>query len=253
MVIIGAGRVGGALRDRAVARGQSVSLVSRSEGWAALDGPQGDPVLVLVRNDDLDDVIARVPLHRRDDLVFVQNGALRSFFAERGLAGATRGLLYFAVATRGGEIVEGLPSPFTGPHGLAVARWLTGLGIEAVDMPWARFGYYELEKLLWLVCHGILCEAHGGITVGELVTSHRDELHELVAELIPVGRATFHVEAPADYVTERLVQYSLTIPTWGSSVKEWAYRNGWFVEAARAHRIPTPRHDALIEQLSLPR
>jgi ketopantoate reductase len=227
--------------------------VSRTEGWEALERPQGDPVLVLVRNADIDDVLARVPLHRRDDLVFVQNGALRSFFAERGLAGNTRGLLYFAVAKKGQDVVPGLPSPMCGPHGLAVARWMTELGIEAVEMPWARFGYYELEKLLWLVCHGILCEAHGGITVGELVQSHRDELHALVAELLPVGRATFHVEAPADYVTERLVAYSLTIPSWGSSVKEWPYRNGWFAAQARSHGIDTPIHDGLIEQLGLPR
>lgn len=253
MVIIGAGRVGGELAARAEARGLSCTLVTRTTGDEALTGPGGAPILVLVRNDDLDAVLARVPAARHADLVFVQNGALEADFAARGLEGATRGLLYFAVAKRGGPLVPGLVSPFAGPHAETVAAWFRGLGIDAEAMGWDRFRGFALEKLMWLVVHGILCEAYEGITVGALVDSHRVALDALVAELAPVGARAYRVEVePAD-LAERLVAYSRTIPDWGSSVKEWAWRNGWFVARAREQGVPTPLHDGLIALLGLPR
>ena len=255
MVIIGAGRIGQALAARAEARDVEVALVSRDEGWDALAAPPGDPVLLAVRNADLGAVIEHVPEARRDDLVFLQNGAIRELIASFGLGKGTRGLLYFAVAGRvsdgGGDIVEGFTCPFHGPHGPAVARWLGQLGLAARDVDWARFSYYELEKLLWLACHGVLCEKHG-VTVGELVAGHRDELHALVAELLLVGRAALGVDVPADYVVDRLVRYSETIPTWSASVKEWDWRNGWLVDRAREHGIATPLHDALLQSLGHP-
>jgi len=229
-----------------------VSLVSRDAGWEALGQPPGDPVLLAVRNDDLDAVLARVPEPRRDDLVFIQNGAIRTFLHERGLARATRGLIYFAVASRvsegGGDVVPGFTSPFHGPHGARVARWLGQVELAARDVDWARFSYYELEKLLWLVCHGVLCETHQ-VKVGELVADHRDELAALVAELLPVGRAAMGVDAPVDYVVDRLVGYSQTIPGWSAAVKAWPWRNGWFVARAAEHGIATPMHDRLLADL----
>lgn len=251
MVVIGAGRVGLALKRRSEARGaEPVSLVDRHGGDEHLRGAQGDPILVAVRNDDLAAVVARVPTYRREDLVFVQNGAIRDLLREHSLAAATRGLLYFAVASREAEVVPGLVSPFCGPHGLTMARFMSSLGLEAHAMDWGRFSYYELEKLLWLATHGLLCQAHS-CTVGELVSEHRDALGALVAELCLLGRAAMGVDADPDYVTQRLVAYSQTIPSWPASVKEWSYRNGWLRSEARRLGVPTPLHDALIDRLQV--
>jgi ketopantoate reductase len=251
VVVIGAGRVGLALKRRSEARGtEPVVLVDRDRGDDALRGAQGDPILVAVRNDDLPDVIARVPTYRREDLVFIQNGAIRDQLRAHSLASATRGLLYFAVASREAEVVPGLVSPFCGPHALAMARFLSSLGLEAHAMDWGRFSYYELEKLLWLATHGLLCQAHR-CTVGELVARHREELRALVAELCVVGRAAWGVDADPDYVTDRLVAYSETIPTWPAAVKEWRYRNGWLRSEARRLKVPTPLHDAWIDRLQV--
>jgi ketopantoate reductase len=251
VVIIGAGRIGKALQARASGGDEAVVLVSRNEGWEAIEaGPQGDPILVAVRNDDLRTVIARVPPYRRDDLVFIQNGAIRPLLKSEGLAACTRGLLYFAVAKVDEPIVEGLVSPFCGPHALTMARFLGGMGLKSHAMDWGRFSYYELEKLLWLACHGLLCTKHG-VTVGELVTGHRDELAALVAELCVVGRAAMGVDVDPAYVTARLVAYSETIPTWSASVKEWRYRNGWLQSEAHRLRVDSPLHDALIKELGV--
>lgn len=248
MIIIGAGRIGTALADLSQERGIACTLVRRDTGWEALDGPPGEPILLAVRNNDLLDVIARVPTYRRDDLVFVQNGMIRPFLRENALERCTRGLLYLAVARRGDPIIPGGVNPFCGPHGPAMTRWFVQLGLEATDLDWARFSYYELEKLCWLAIFGVLCERYG-LTVGEVAENHADEVRELAEEFARVGRAALGVEAPLEYFVERLLGYSRRIPSFPASVKEWPWRNGWLDQAARQYGVETPRHRELLRQI----
>ena len=124
MIIIGGGRVGQALETRAAMRGVPCVVIRRDTGWDALHADDCGPILVATRNDDLDAVVARVPEQRHGDLVFLQNGMLRSWLADHGLADATRGLLFFAVAQRGDDLNPGGDSPFAGPRASAVVRWL---------------------------------------------------------------------------------------------------------------------------------
>ena len=49
---------------------------------------------------------------------------LRPWIAEQSLPQVTRGLLFFAVAARGDDLVPGGLSPFTGPRASAVVQWL---------------------------------------------------------------------------------------------------------------------------------
>jgi ketopantoate reductase len=250
MVIVGAGRIGTALAQRAEAVGAPVSLVGRGGDRAPLEAPQGDPILLAVRNDDLLPLVASLPTHRRSDLVFLQNGALREFLADNALATATRGILYVMVAKRGDPGVPGDTSWFCGRHGPAVARWFGALGLPAEDVDWARFSVYELEKLLWLAIFGLLCQARGA-NVGEIAERYRDEVQGLVDELAPVGRAAWGVDPDRAWLTERLLAYSRAIPEYRASVKEWPWRNGWLVAQARRHGVAIPRHDALVGQLGI--
>lgn len=247
MIVVGAGRVGLALQRRAEEAGIALTLVDRLAGWEALDGPQGDPVLLAVRNDDLATVIGRTPPHRLADLVFLQNGAIRGLLAEHALSGNTRGLLYLMVSSRTAPIVPGGTTWLCGPHALAVARFLRALSIPAEAIDWARFSYYELEKLLWLAAHGPLCEALDA-TVDQIAEHHADQLRALVVELAAVGRAAWGVEADASFLVERLIDYSASIPGYRASVKEWPWRNGWLVEAAARYGVDTPLHTALLRE-----
>jgi hypothetical protein len=154
IIIIGAGRVGGALAARARANGTPCTLVDRARGWETLQDPAGDPIVLAVRNDDLDAVVGRVPQHRRADLVLVQNGMLRDWLAAHGLQAATRGLLFFAVPRRGAPIELGPANPFWGPHAARMARWFELLGLPAKVLDASDFATAELEKLLWNSCFG---------------------------------------------------------------------------------------------------
>ncbi|HHO49960.1 MAG TPA: hypothetical protein ENK18_03590 [Deltaproteobacteria bacterium] len=253
MIVVGAGRVGTALQRQAQGSGLELTLIDRHRGWEALDAPQGDPVLLAVRNDDLTEVIGRIPSHRRSDLVFLQNGAIRELLAEHALAGSTRGLLYLMVSSRTAPLVSGGTSWLCGPHALAVVRLLGALSVPAEAVDWARFSYYELEKLLWLAAHGLLCEALDA-TVDRIAAAHVDALTQLVVELAAVGRAAWGVQPDPAFLVQRMLDYSASIPGYRASVKEWPWRNGWLVAAAQRYGVATPHHTALLVQTGhLPR
>ncbi len=241
MTVVGAGRVGLALRARAEARGAAVGLVDRAPS-PLLEGEPGRPILLAVRNDDLREVVGRVAPARRADLVALQNGALRELLAELGIPEATRGLLYFLVRARGAPVEPGSTSWLAGPHAEAVARWFGTLDLDARAISREAFTEVEFEKLLWLACLGPLCEAHEA-TVGEIVREHRTDLAELVEELAAVGAAAWGVTTPPQALLKGLVAYSETIPEYRASVKEWPYRNGWFRSQAQRLGWSLPRHD----------
>ena len=244
MIVIGAGRVGGALAERARARGAPCALVDRVSGWEALDGAAGEPVVLTVRNDDLDAVLERVPSHRRADLVFIQNGAIRDWLAERGLQDATRGLLFFAVPSRGAPIETGPANPFWGPHAAGLVAWFGRLDLPAQVLDTRAFAVAELEKLLWNSCFGLVCERFE-TDVGTVVGEHAGTLKALVMELLPISEPAFALslaDTEREAMFERMCSYARLIPDNRAALKEWPWRNGWF-----ASRGETPVHRQLLE------
>ena len=250
MIVIGAGRVGSGLETSAKAHGLPMTLIDRTTGWATLDAPAGDPVMLAVRNDDLREILPRIPIHRRDDLVFVQNGAIRELLDGGPRAWRARP----AACCTSSPPDEGsrrppagtMCSPVRGPPRWRRGSVRIGLPSEAVDA--AAFAEVELEKLLWLACNGVLCEVHAA-TVGGIADEHRPELETLVGELAPVGRAAWGVRADERWLVDRMVAYSRAIPEYRASVKEWPWRNGWLRAQAAQHGLPTPIHDALLARL----
>jgi len=250
IAIIGAGRVGGALASRSAEHGAPCPLITRESGWEVLDAGAGAPILVAVRNDDLAVVFERVPEHRRRDLVLVQNGMLRPWIAERGLDDVTRGLLFFAVPKRGAAVEPGGVSPFSGPHAAAVVAWLSALGLPAEVADPLSFAELELEKLIWNCAFGLLCQVHDA-PVGAVVEVHGRELRAVVAEMAHVGAVAMGTELELDPLLGRLCAYSRSIADYQGAVKEWRWRNGWFVDAAIEHGVAMPVHADLLRRAGL--
>ena len=244
--VIGAGRIGGALQARAAQRQRPIAVLGRHDDWRVLDQPPGQPIVVCTRNDDLAGVLARIPQQRRGDLVFVQNGMLRPWLAAHGLADATRGLLFFAVQSRGSPLDLGPPSPFFGRHAVAVVAELEALGILAEVVDGRQFAAWELEKLLWNCVFGLLCQAHA-CAVGQVLTRHAPEVAALTAELLHVGQSALDLHLDGAAVLQRLVDYSAAIPDNRAAVKEWPWRNGWFVAQAAQQGVALPVHARLCQ------
>lgn len=247
MTILGAGRVGRALARRAAARELPCRLVDREQGWDALAGERG-PILVCVRNDDLDGVLGRVPPARRADLVFVQNGMIRPWLEAHGLAGSTRGLLFFAVADREADLAPGGSSRFTGPLAGDVVAWMHGIDVPAEVVTAGSFAVLELEKLAWNAAFGLLCDRFD-CDVGTVVRDHSAIMRALLVELVEVGDAALGLglsAADREAMVERDSDYAVSIPRYRGSLKEWEWRNGWFVQAAEAGGPPDPLHRELL-------
>lgn len=243
MHIIGAGRVGGALSQAAEKHGQPCTLWTRGMDLGELANA-GGPIVVATRNDDLPGVLAELPRGRHKDLVFIQNGMLRPWLDTAGVSDATRGLLFFAVAKRGAPIQPGPPSPFYGPHAAAVVDFLTSIEVPAEVVSETAFTNLEHEKLLWNSCFGLLCQAYDA-PVGEIVREHSDVLGKLVRELDSVARLELPITVGVPHLIEALSAYSMTIPDYQGAVKEWRWRNGWYVDVAAKHGRELPVHTRL--------
>ena len=239
-IVIGEGRIG-----TVFSRAAGCALVTRHRGWYVLDEPAGDPIAVCVRNDDLGAVLTAVPKHRWADLVFVQNGMIDPWLEDHGLEGNTRGLLFFAVATRGGAAEPGGISRFTGAHANAMALWLESLGLRAEVIGRRAFSAVMLEKLIWNTAFGLLCERHG-VGVGVILEQQGAELAALSRELNAVGRAALDIDLDDAALLAGLRAYAGSIPGHRAGVKEWPWRGGWFDESARVYRVEVPTFDALV-------
>lgn len=247
MIVIGAGRIGTALKSL---EPPELLLLDRDRSTDAWDAWAPAAIIVATRNDDLDQVVDRVPASRHEDLVFIQNGMLRSWLAERGLSGATRGILRFAVQIKGQAPVPGDDSLFCGPHASRVATWLQGHGIAAQAVDEATFARLEIEKLVWNSAFGLLCD-RWDVTVGEIVQGHRQEFDELSAELLAVCSAALGVEMDIAATQGSMRAYSASIPNYRAAVKEWPWRNGWIVQAAQKLGLAIPLHDAYAKSRAL--
>ncbi len=232
-----------ALSEAADAHGQPCTLWSRGMDLGSLKAGEG-PIVVATRNNDLADVLAALPPSRHSDVVFVQNGMLRPWLGQAGVAEATRGLLFFAVASRGAPIQPGPPSPFVGPHAAAVVAFLTAIAVPAEVVSTAAFTNLEHEKLLWNSCFGLLCQAYNA-PVGTIVRDHSSELAELVHELDAVARLELEVSVTVPDLIAALSAYSLTISEYQGAVKEWPWRNGWYVHVAAKYNRLLPVHARL--------
>ncbi len=259
-MIIGDGRVGGALARRhaqrlADAHGPIALLRRADDPRDALTDAPGRPIIVAVRNDDLSGVLERIPAARRDDLVLIQNGMLRPWIATNALE-PTRGLLFFAVPRRGAEPEPGGDSPFVGRHAALVAAWLSALGLPASEVDAQAFAELELEKLIWNSAFGLLCERHAA-PVGVIVDQHRDDLRALVHEFTAIGRPALGLPpvgaSALAALVESLCAYSRSIASYRGAVKEWRWRNGWFVDEARRRGVATPVHDDLLARTGHPK
>ena len=245
MIVIGQGRIGSALQ---ALDPREVDVITRTGGTEIFERRPHDPIVVATRNDDLDAVLARVPKARTHDLVFVQNGMLRPWLERNQLDRVTRGLLFFAVPTRGAAIDPGGTSVFSGPHAQKLVQWLERHEIPARAVEETAFREIELEKLVWNSAFGLLGDALDA-TVGVLVREHAMAVDALAEELILIGARSLEIEVDIPAMLTRLHRYSASIPEFRANVKEWPWRNGWFVEIARKFGEALPRHSGWLSEL----
>lgn len=241
--VLGAGRIGGLFGALASRAGQAHTLHSRGEGLLRL--PPG-PVLLAVRNDDLDAAIDRVPAARRPDLCFVQNGILLPWLRERGLGSCTRGQVWVAVTAVGADPAPGAPSVFGGPWAPLLVGLMTAGGIDArVAADEAALRRDEAAKFAWICTMGTLAGATG-LSVGQVCAQLPADVAAICAEIALVLSAELDIAVTGAELTARVMAYSAAIPHFRTSRKEPAWRDGWLTAAALRHGAPLPVHAAWV-------
>ncbi|WP_017324288.1 ketopantoate reductase family protein [Synechococcus sp. PCC 7336] len=233
--IVGAGRIGTAL-----ARMGEAIVVRRGEPIPSEEGP----IYVCTRNDDLDAVVGATLPNRRKDLVFLQNGMLRTWLKKQGLQDNTQALIYFAVQKRGDKPVDGGGSVVWGRWAEAFANLLNSAGIECLVVDRSSFDRQMVEKLLWNCIFGLLSQRHAA-PVGAVADRHRSEVDCLVDELAPLAERELSIRLEPG-VAQRLCDYSRSVPDYRGAVKELPWRNGWFL--AIAH---TPKHVQWLREVGI--
>ena len=245
MIILGNGRVGGGLYRRAQRSNVGVSLVERTEGRELLRRETKQPILVCTNAGDLRDLIPTIPRACLESLVFVQNGMIDPVLHELECGGCTRGLLYFAVPTRESDLEPGGQSIFTGRHAEYVSEWFGALGLDCDVVTSNAFSAEMASKLIWNCTFGLMCDVHEA-TVGLLVEQYRDEVDSLISELCMVANRGIGCNLDPEQVSTDLCAYSSSIHGYRGSLKQWEWRNGWFVDVASQLSLPTPVHARLL-------
>jgi hypothetical protein len=146
--IIGGGRIGSLLAEA----GDCV-LLGRND---SIDpDKQGQPIFIATRNDALDGIIAACPEHRRQDLVFLQNGYLDSYLESKGLLQNTQVLLYLSVTARGADAIDGVTrvnpeglTAATGVHARAFQDRLAALHLKCNVVDRDQYRAAMFEKLM---------------------------------------------------------------------------------------------------------
>ena len=256
-IIVGGGRIGSTLKSLGV---PGDVLLTRGEPFP--EAPAEGPIYVTTRNNDLQGVIEATPEHRRRDLVFMQNGMMEEFLAQNGLSDATQVLLYLAVSKMGEAPIDGITD--TNPEGLTTAKgkWaeafaarVTSGGLTCRLLEGDEYAKAMLEKHVWICAFMMVGALHGGATVGEVESSHAEQLRGLVSELCAAGEQALGVQLdPGAF--ERLTAYGRSVAHFPTAVKEFEWRNGWFhaittAALAAGKPDPMPLHTAGLKELGV--
>jgi hypothetical protein len=254
VAVIGAeGRIGGLLMAMADTDWRMLG-VTRVLDPVGLERPVSNdrlPILVCTRNDDLAAVISSVHPDRHADLVFVQNGMVQPFLAERELSACTQGVLWVAVPRRGDPPVPGGTSVFHGPWARPIAELLGSHGVDAAAVDRIAYQREVAVKLAWICVFGVLGSALGG-QVGDIARDHGDAVAALSDELHPLLQQEPGLDLDAAGLRRRLVDYTARIPHFPASIKEWRWRNGWQRDAGARHGVSMPTFESWLARAGGP-
>mmetsp|Transcript_5492 Transcript_5492/g.7601 ORF Transcript_5492/g.7601 Transcript_5492/m.7601 type:complete len:385 (-) Transcript_5492:237-1391(-) len=249
--IIGGGRIGSYLYESN--GGKDLLLSSRSQ---TLPPNGAGPIYICTRNNDLAAIIESTPLERREDLVFLQNGILTEFLETKGLSENTQALIYFAVSKKGEKPIDGKTD--LNPEGLTAAtgKWANDLslrlrsgGLSCHVYDKEKFEIAMLEKHIW-ICAFMAVGSKYKCTVGEVEANHNQEVRAVIAELTHSAATRCKLSFPPG-VEDRLCAYARSVSHFPTALKEFEWRNGWFMEHTLERMKvlqpdPSPLHTELI-------
>ena len=121
-----------------------------------------------------------------------------------------------------------------------MAARLRGAGLTCNVLNEDDFRASMFEKHMWISAFMLLGVHHGG-TVGEVASKHADDLRKMVEEMMAVLREERGVAFKAG-VPERLLAYAHTVAHFPTALKEFEWRNQFWLDLTRARESAGIQH-----------
>lgn len=240
--IIGRGEVGRVFERAASQAGETVRLIVRGDRLSERLLDQG-PIIVAVREEDLEGVLESLRSACAERIVLVQNGDIDPLLVDVGRV--TRGLLWF---TAKGELFKVLaPSPFFGPLAPEIVDRLSRAGVAAEVLE--DEGALRREVVMKLAFNNVvgLPLAVHALSLGEYLAQRREEARAVVTETCAAMSAALGVHVDADAAFARFLETTRELGSLRGGKKALAFRNGAVVRWGRQHGIDVPVNRALLE------
>ena len=185
VVLIGIGEIGGVFARGLLRAGHTVVPVTRGMDLVvtAKETPDPEAVIITVAENDLQDVLGKMPEAWKDRLCLVQNELLPRDWQGRGISQPTVISVWFEKKT-GTDVKPLVPSPVFGPASALLYHALNALGIPVEQLDSEEQLLFELvRKNLYILTTNIAGLVSGG-TVMDLWENHRNLAIEVVEDVL---------------------------------------------------------------------
>ncbi len=187
VVIIGIGEIGSVFARGFLRSGHPVYPVTRQMDLESEEKNIADPELVLVAvgENDLQNILARIPQQWRSRIALIQNELLPTDWQQHDYVDPTVISVWFE-KKKGQDVKVVVPSPIYGPHAPLLAK-----ALDALDIP-NQVLQDEAQLLLELVRKNyyILTTNIAGLktagSVSELWKSHQDFAHSVSSDVYKI-------------------------------------------------------------------
>ena len=189
--------------------------------------------MICVKTSDLLELMPKLNNHHCDNLVFMQNGLyddLLNKHLNENKYKITKIILYLSISKIGSNLIDGKLSVVNGPMSNQLISIFKDSNIKLAAVNDDIYLQISIEKMIWLSIFSILCTYYDCST-NDVLANKSQLLTDLTIELIKVAESKISVKFAKDQMLKRIFQFSKNISKANLklSIKEFNYRNGWFL------------------------
>jgi hypothetical protein len=184
IVIIGIGEIGSVFARGFLKTGHPVYPVTRDMDFnhAVHRVPEPELVLVTVGENDLDNVLAKLPEPWQSNLALIQNELLPHNWQQHQIANPTVASIWFEKKAQQSPKVL-VPSPIYGPHAGLLKNALNTLNIPCNLLESETQLLFELVRKNYYILASNICGLKTGGTVSELWDIHENFVREVLQDI----------------------------------------------------------------------
>lgn len=190
IVVIGIGEIGSVFARGFLKTGHPVYPVTRIMDFNQAINRVPEPVLVLVAvgENDLQDVLAKIPEPWKSNVALIQNELLPRDWQQQGYKNPTVASIWFE-KKKGQDVKVVVPSPIYGNHAGLMKSALDALDIPSNILSAEDQLLFELVRKNYYILASNICGLKTGGTVSQLWTNHKDLVQDVLHDIHNIQEA----------------------------------------------------------------